>query len=443
MSVEKYLKKDIIEALKLVSDEPNVESKLFDYERYTKQLCNLLKDPYPESPFSICLNGEWGEGKTSLLKRVYNQLNQEVKDKKIDANFRVIWFDAWQYEWFDVVLALMQKIIKEYSNRDNEIVHKLESLLLSLVRLSSDIVLRKTFDMSEDELMKHFNTGVSEIDTVANNLDKIIGTGRLIVFIDDLDRCSIDNIMDMLEAIKMLFNSKHTRFVVGVDLSKLERAWTLKYGDLKEGVKEGEEHVDKIFQLKISLPKKDDVMIKEYIKSITQNLNPDFESLLIRGMPYNPRKIKRALNLTYFIAKDIPDDQFSKQFPFVLIWSMLTTTFPSIARVISSQPKILIDLCKVVFKTETYYNLQRLLYEARNLTSTKGAYKTDFFDTISLPDVSHPETADLIINHLSNDPSFYNFVKAINEFFHISSKQNNGEEMAYLERVVKYAGLIS
>jgi len=85
----------------------------------------------------------------------------------------------------------------------------------------------------------------------------MIGDGKLIVFIDDLDRCDVDKALGILEAIKPFLNARGTIFVVAVDMKKIERAGELKYRGSSAGIIEGRDHVDKIFQLKLSLPPKE------------------------------------------------------------------------------------------------------------------------------------------------------------------------------------------
>jgi len=106
----------------------------------------------------------------------------------------------------DPVLALLQKIAFAYEKKD---VTKLKGIIQSLALVSSDIVLRKTTGLGIDEVKKHFETSVKEIQTLAQTLQNIIGeNGKPIVFIDDLDRCNIDNSIEILESIKILFNAK-------------------------------------------------------------------------------------------------------------------------------------------------------------------------------------------------------------------------------------------
>ena len=51
-----------------------------------------------------------------------------------------------------------------------------------------------------------------------------VQTGRLVIFIDDLDRCRDDQVLKLLEAIKLYLSTRHCIFVLGIDRSAVERA---------------------------------------------------------------------------------------------------------------------------------------------------------------------------------------------------------------------------
>jgi predicted KAP-like P-loop ATPase len=232
VSIEsKSYTEQVLGALKIFSDEPDDQSEFFNFGLYADQLCDLILKDIPDRSFAICLNGEWGSGKTSLLKRVFNMLKEQTDDR-----FKVLWFDAWQYERLDPVLALLQKIAILYDKKSS----RLKEVMTSLTLVFSDVVLRKTTGLSVEDVQKHFETSVIEIETMAQTLQNMIGNeGKLVVFIDDLDRCSIDNTLDILESIKLLFNAKNTRFVVAADIKKLEIAWSLKHANTKDSSYEG------------------------------------------------------------------------------------------------------------------------------------------------------------------------------------------------------------
>jgi hypothetical protein len=58
----------------------------------------------------------------------------------------------------------------------------------------------------------------------------VAGTDRrIVVFVDDLDRCLPNNAPEVLESMKLFFDLEGFVFVVGLDQSVIERAIELKY----------------------------------------------------------------------------------------------------------------------------------------------------------------------------------------------------------------------
>ena len=85
------------------------------------------------TPHTIGLNGEWGSGKTSLVKRTYLSLFADNKDERI----KIVWFDAWEYERLDPVSALLYYIAMQYPEKKRRRFEKLSSYLrhtLNVVR---------------------------------------------------------------------------------------------------------------------------------------------------------------------------------------------------------------------------------------------------------------------------------------------------------------------
>ncbi len=249
----------------------------------------------------------------------------------------------------------------------------------------------------------------------------------------------------MLEAIKLLFNTRKTTFVVGVDITKLERAWVLKHKGQSESVNEGKEHLDKIFQLKLELPPKNDAMIIQYIETITQNLPDEIKRFLRRGIPYNPRKIKRALNLAYFISNNIEEKEFPTLFPYVLIWSILTTSFPEISRFVRESPKILIHLCSIVGSTEDFPSFQRKLAEIKNSDSRQGARSLNMYDYMNISHAFNPVAQEILYKYVNENHQLYRFLKEVKETLDIGPdpERNNNNKLVELERTICVVGLIS
>lgn len=172
--------------------------------------------------------------------------------------------------------------------------------------------------------------------------------GRLVIYIDDLDRCSPDNAVEVIETINILLGIEQTIFVLGIDRDKLTLSVEAKYKDLIEldykqqqwsghkkslindGRRFGEHFMEKMIQLPISVPhpgieeirvfarglvdenikpdKRDDKNDKDEINNVSTNekielVDPVKDGLInvIEHLGRNPRSIKRFYNAYRFV----------------------------------------------------------------------------------------------------------------------------------------------
>ena len=63
---------------------------ILDFDSYSDAIVKMIKNSYPN--FTIGIFGEWGTGKTTLMKSI------EKKIGKNDQDIITVWFDAWKYE---------------------------------------------------------------------------------------------------------------------------------------------------------------------------------------------------------------------------------------------------------------------------------------------------------------------------------------------------------
>lgn len=389
-----------------------------------------------------------------------------------DDTLKVLWFNAWQYERLDPVLALLQMIANKYGN---DKAQKLNDIIKGLGLVFLDVVSRKTIGLSLNEIKKHFESSVQQIQTIHETLEKLIGEDKeLVVFVDDLDRCSIDNTLNILESIKLVFNANNTKFVVGADMKMLETAWALKHRPLAESPNEGRDHLEKIFQLKLSLPSKaftplketatgfeglslnENNLIKSYLENLSPELSPEVKHFIASAFPPNPRKIKRAMSLAYFIGNNLgemSDDEFEKTFPFVLFLSVATTYFSDLAALLKNAPGFLEDVMSLIRGS---YNMKYLTYMVDN-----AGYDPSTHERRAVPIEDPSDKTKLAWEKLLQNPRLvkfandsivgnrlmFRFLKASLEFF---DKVTRIEEEAIrlsiyedqMRKVIEEAGLI-
>lgn len=291
-------------------------------------------------PFVFGIHGKWGTGKSTFMKLI---------NKKLEKNFYTIEINPWEYDenqnFTTIFLAKLYDKVKEKiffrgKNSGNEFIKSIfEPLKLSL----GGKLLKLEYDFSKfsvDQQKKVIDSFVSENFALKESINKLLNENlfenkKVIVFIDDLDRCSIEKIMQVIESIKLIFNSQNCIFFLACDTSYLEGAISTKHKDFidfterKQKSDNGEnikknfsrEYLEKIIQIPFYIPPISKESIKKYIKSVlinkrkrpkkinidkenlfetfTNELGDQFISEIIVVANLNPRRIKRILNLIF------------------------------------------------------------------------------------------------------------------------------------------------
>lgn len=235
-----------------------------------------------KAPKVIGVHGTWGMGKTSLLQQIYHHFGgvyflegeHAPEKKKEKNNIKVVWFEAWQYQHEPNILAVLLKEIRDQLSIPQRIWKDLEKTAvvgtLSLIQSIS-----ATFDnfgavfgaksgMSRgfgDRFVEnykeydreHFATPLDSVmlkKQLQEAIDKLLhlkwtlkknDNKKLVVFIDDLDRCEPNTAFRILESIKVYLNLNNCVFVLGMDINAMDGIIANHYkGDI-----EFEEEVDK------------------------------------------------------------------------------------------------------------------------------------------------------------------------------------------------------
>lgn len=233
-------------------------------------------------PTTIGLFGDWGSGKTSIMKMLEQDLNPDNytqdEDKEKYKNILCIYFNGWMFEGYDdakaAVLTSILNQIAENKKLTNRMKEKVASLAQSVNWMRLAKIGIKEFGIPA--VAAHLTGGMSLIPTVASKFKEVlpgnseddkdkgdsnsklnessnerqpdsihidVRTFRerftellneckidsLVVLIDDLDRCSPERIIDNLEAIKLFLNVPNTAFIIGADPRIVRHAIQVRY----------------------------------------------------------------------------------------------------------------------------------------------------------------------------------------------------------------------
>jgi hypothetical protein len=125
---------------------------------------------------------------------------------------------------------------------------------------------------------------------------------RICVFLDDLDRCMPDVVLDLLEAIKIFLHVERMVFVVAADEELIGKGLRLRYRELLEGsggevegeflARKGQEYFEKIIQLRISLPECTPEHAHRFIAAQFPEWMPATD-IILAAVGSNPRRLKQ------------------------------------------------------------------------------------------------------------------------------------------------------
>ena len=312
------------EIIKIITDEPTLEDAL-DFNNYSQRLASIITNSTPR--FSIGIFGGWGTGKTSLMN-----MTRQI----LDGNNKVvtIWFDAWRYEREEylAVIPFLRTVelrldaTKKDKAGDWEVVKNgvkrtldafLQSTKLSLGAkgmVSLEIDGKKVADVlkgdgtvgnDKDAIYYHVT---DYLEKALKDLRKDDTDYRIVVFIDDLDRCSPEKALEVLESIKSFFDVEGFVYVIGMDSDTINSLVMKKYGGEESGIK-GLYYLQKIVQLPFQIPTWKEIDISNSIGKIISkglegsDLIKEFEKnkeLIVKAVELNPRQVKRFINNVIF-----------------------------------------------------------------------------------------------------------------------------------------------
>lgn len=282
-----------------ISDDPISEAKLFGFDKKSDEIVEFLVSEQTSTPFVIAINGEWGSGKSSLLLTIQKKLEEKVQNYA--QKLKIVYFDAWEYENTNPAAALVYNLTKPLEKPGSGVA-------MSIGCLALDVITRNTINMPIGEMKNHFKQSITAVTSFTEEVRRVINSslkdGRLIVLIDDLDRCTIENTLEILNSLKLFLSLEQCIFVVAVDMKKIELAWKTRYGKDNDLLDESTSYLEKIFQIRTSIPPKRSIrQMREYVQSIVKDIPYEIADMVATAGPKNLRKVKRLLNLASFLSK--------------------------------------------------------------------------------------------------------------------------------------------
>jgi predicted KAP-like P-loop ATPase len=249
------------EARLLIPDQETAVDFL-NYEAVAKTVVALLKENRQHA-LTIGIHGDWGAGKSSVLRMVESGMSS-------DSEVACLWFNGWTFQGFDDAKTVLIEVIVSELVRQRGTVGKVKAMghkllkrlnVMKLARhgiglavslktgipphitaaalesihqlgasvqsMSADDIKGK-LDEAADLLKPAVDESIPEdVHHFREEFAKLLDEAKidqLVVLIDDLDRCLPATAIDTLEAIRLFLFVPKTAFIIGADEGMIEYA---------------------------------------------------------------------------------------------------------------------------------------------------------------------------------------------------------------------------
>jgi hypothetical protein len=292
-----------------------------------------------ETPFTIGIYGDWGSGKTTLL----NLIRQEVATK----GGRCIWFNAWLHQNDDnPALALLHTIASDLKIQENtkKILTLIGAAIAGTALNYAANISPTEFHQLAEEHEKHNFLQRDERTRLRAHFAKFVNMARgehrerLVIFIDDLDRCRPDAALTVLEALKHYLNIDGCVYIIAADRAALEQAVSARYGSSFVG---NARYLDKIIQLPFIIPPIHPISLDTFVRAQLPLEIEGCGKFLIAGLGGNPRAIKRFINvltLNNELAKELKIKGYEPKWLCIIL--LMQYLDPENFQLISADPTI-------------------------------------------------------------------------------------------------------
>jgi len=368
----------------------------FYHTHYVAVLKNILRRC--ETPINIGLYGRWGVGKTSILK----MLEEELDKKQFSKNFKFLYVDAWGLS----ADSLKQEILVSLNEQLGTFSQTTIEDTLYNVREQQYVSINEIWQrgwpffiglgiITGIGLALHYNNTINFADFMpiptaitvitaaakffAEQSKRIIPRAassqqfsrlyqemvskenrRLVVVIDNLDRCDPSIAVDLLGLIQTFMTRQKCINILACDDEAIVNHLRKVKGD-SYTYREGNEFLSKFFQVTIRIPPFIGENLENYVTRMMEQRHiphsGDVKFILITGAIKNPRKVNQFLNnvvAMYRLAilkeksKRIRPNVITKNIAFLTKLIVIGHEWPNFYKLLEKNNELLDDINKTL-----------------------------------------------------------------------------------------------
>jgi len=274
-----------------LADKPISDEKDDKFQRYnfSKRIAETILNRTSSDSIVIGIYGAWGEGKTSVL----NFIKQELKPHSPEVVYFT--FNPWRFtdeaalltSFFNTLANELKKAQIADINPNSEIkpnerkgwFSKRKGELKTNTETIGEIIQEYGKVVSifgAGEAAEAIGKAISNVDIekLKERIEKLLADNkkRIVVFIDDIDRLEKDEIHSIFRLVKLTGDFAYTTYLLSFDENMVSSAIGDRFGSGDQ--KAGNNFLEKIIQIPIKLPLAQPTALKIYcFKLVEQALN--------------------------------------------------------------------------------------------------------------------------------------------------------------------------
>ena len=296
----------------------DIESKVdfLNYSEASEIIINVLQN-HQMLPISIGVFGSWGTGKSTILNLIEKDLEHTVNND----NYVIIRFDAWLYQGFDDARASLLEVINteisKLVKQDEKLyekalsigkrINKLRALgwaaegtalafgvpTFGLLSKAIDSIgngingsageedahhvteaISKGKESLKDILNEEKSSAPKEITALKNEFEDLLDSlnKKVIVFVDNLDRCLPKQTIETLESLRLFLFMKNTAFVIAADEEMVRFAVKDHFNGIDE--RHITDYLDKLIQFPVKVPRISTREVRAYLFLLYASIHP-------------------------------------------------------------------------------------------------------------------------------------------------------------------------
>ena len=336
-----------------------------DRKKIGKYLANEIISNKNIEPLNIGIYANWGSGKTQIFYFIKEFLNSNKKNDKQSYNCEIIDFDAWMYDdqeriWANLIMTILNhcnkhhffylrytinKFARYFSEHWQEILIKffmfvVVFIFIGYINLTMNFpIVEKIFELDlltqsiiillltimpelskigfvkiDKEFLKCFKLpSYKEQLGFKNEIQNLVdfalyflsnnGKKRIVLFIDNLDRCSHNNIKQILDSICQFLEICKTPNTNLISVFAMDED-IIKNALIKEGIPDSKtnEYLEKIINLPVypKMPEEINMLINRFFGEEDNDVKP-FLKNKYKTYKYNPRKLANVRYLDHMV----------------------------------------------------------------------------------------------------------------------------------------------